>query len=337
MTEVAVVILNFNGRNFLQQFLPSVLAHSGDAKIIVADNASTDDSIAFLENEYAGSIEIIRLKKNLGYCGGYNYSLKLIEAEYFVLLNSDVEVTSGWIAPIIREFKANPSLAAAQPKVLYYNKKDHFEYAGAAGGFVDMLGYPFCRGRIFNELEKDTGQYDDNRSIFWATGACLFIRSKDFHVSGGLDEDFFAHMEEIDLCWRLNRAGRLVNYIAESKVYHVGGGTLDKSNPRKTFLNFRNGLSLLIKNLPSHSLWWKLPLRIFLDYTACFVFLMQGSPKDSIAVIKAHLKFFSNLGVDLKKREQLASLPYRVSQQYPRLLTIDFFILGKRTFKSLRF
>jgi GT2 family glycosyltransferase len=337
MTEVAVVILNYNGRSFLQQFLPSVMAHSGDAKIIVADNASTDDSIAFLEKEYSDSIEIIRLEKNLGYCGGYNYSLKLIEAEYFVLLNSDVEVTSGWITPVIQEFKANPLLAAAQPKVLYYNKKDYFEYAGAAGGFVDLLGYPFCRGRIFNNLEKDIGQYDDNRTIFWATGACLFIRARDFHTSGGLDEDFFAHMEEIDLCWRLNRAGRQVKYVGESKVYHVGGGTLSKSNPRKTFLNFRNGLSLLIKNLPSNSLWWKLPLRISLDYSASLVFLIQGSPKDSWAVIKAHLKFFGNLRADLKKRDQLAGLSYRVSQQYPRLLTVDFFLLRKRTFKSLKF
>lgn len=337
MTEVAVVILNFNGRNFLQQFLPSVVAHSGHARIIVVDNASTDDSISFLEKEYSGSVQVMQLEKNHGYCGGYNHSLKLLEAEYFILLNSDIEVTPGWIAPVINAFKANPALAAAQPKVLSYHQKDFFEYAGAAGGFVDRLGYPFCRGRIFNKLEQDNGQYDDSRAIFWASGACLFIRAKDFHASGGLDEDFFAHMEEIDLCWRLKRAGRQVAYIGESKVYHVGGGTLSKSNPGKTFLNFRNGLSLLIKNMSTLSLVWKFPLRLLLDYTAAFTFLVQGSPKHAWAVIRAHGQFFGNLGADLKKRKQLADIPYPVSQQYPRLLTFDFFILGRRTFKSLRF
>jgi GT2 family glycosyltransferase len=335
MTEVAVVILNFNGRNFLRQFLPSVIAYSASAKIIVADNASTDDSIAVLESEFSGLVEVVKIGSNLGFCGGYNYALRLIQAHYYVLLNSDVEVTSGWIDPIINILKKDPSIVAAQPKILSYHQKDCFEYAGAAGGFVDMLGYPFCRGRIFNHFEKDVGQYDDTRAVFWATGACLFIKAKHFHESGGLDEDFFAHMEEIDLCWRLNRSGHRIYYVGESKVYHVGGGTLSKSNPRKTFLNFRNGLSLLIKHLPFSDLWWKLPFRILLDWIAAVKFLLQGSPKDSWAVGKAHFNFLSGIGSDLTKRSKLNSIGYRVTNQYPRLLTFEFFLLGKKTFRDL--
>lgn len=335
MTEVAVVILNYNGRNFLRQFLPSVIAHSGAAKIIIADNGSTDDSIAVLEREFADSIEVIKIGSNRGFCGGYNYALRLIDAEYFVLLNSDVEVTKGWISPIIDLLKSDSTIAAAQPKILSYHQKDFFEYAGAAGGFVDMLGYPFCRGRIFNFIEKDSGQYDDTRPIFWATGACLFIRARVYHDSGGLDEVLFAHMEEIDLCWRLKRAGHRIYYVGESKVYHVGGGTLSKSNPRKTYLNFRNGLSLLIKHLPAASLWWKLPFRIGLDWVAALKFLLQGSPADSWAVIKAHYDFLIGIRPDLIKRRKLTSIGYKVSNQYPRLLTFEFFLLGKKTFHDL--
>ncbi len=335
MTEVAVVILNYNGSNFLRQFLPAVIANSGSAKIIVADNGSTDDSMAILAHEFSGSVEIIKIGSNLGFCGGYNYALKLIDAEYYVLLNSDVEVTPGWITPIVNLFKSDSSIAAAQPKILSYLQKDHFEYAGAAGGFVDSLGYPFCRGRIFNCIEKDSGQYDDTRPIFWATGACLFIRSRIYHDSGGLDEALFAHMEEIDLCWRLNRASHKIYYVGESKVYHVGGGTLSKSNPRKTFLNFRNGLSVMVKNLPGVDLWWKLPLRLFLDWVAALKFFLQGSPADSWAVVKAHYFFVLGIGSDVRKRRRLASLGYRVNYQYSRFLIVEFFLLGKKTFKNL--
>ncbi len=335
MTEVAVVILNYNGRNFLRQFLPFVIAHSASAKIIVADNASTDDSIAVLEREFSGLVEVIKISSNLGFCGGYNYALKLIDAEYYVLLNSDVEVTPGWINPIIDLLKSDSTIAAAQPKILSYHQKELFEYAGAAGGFVDMLGYPFCRGRIFNFIEKDSGQYDDTRPIFWATGACLFIRARVYHDSGGFDEVLFAHMEEIDLCWRLKRAGHRIYYVGESKVYHVGGGTLSKSNPRKTYLNFRNGLSLIIKHLPAASLWWKLPFRIGLDWVAALKFLLEGSPADSWAVIKAHYDFLRGIRPDLIKRRRLTSLGYQVTNQYPRLLTFEFFLFGKRTFQDL--
>ncbi len=337
MTEVAVVILNYNGRNFLRQFLPSVVAYSTEAKIIVADNASTDDSLEILERDFSHAVEIIKLNGNYGFSGGYNRALKLIEAEYFVLLNSDVEVTPNWISPIINLFKTDPMIAAAQPKILSYHQKDRFEYAGAAGGYIDALGYPFCRGRIFNSLEKDSGQYEDTRPILWATGACLFIRSHTFHESGGLDEDFFAHMEEIDLCWHLNRAGHKVYYVSNSVVYHVGAGTLSKSNPQKTFLNFRNGLSLLIKHTPATTLWWKLPLRIMLDWTAIVKFLLQGAPLDSWAVLRAHKGFFSRLQSDLEKRRKLANkkLAYLVGYQYPGLLVVDFYILGKKIFKNL--
>jgi GT2 family glycosyltransferase len=335
MTEVAVVILNYNGSNFLRQFLPTVIANSGSAKIIVADNGSTDDSIALLTREFSSSVEVIKIGSNLGFCGGYNYALRLINAEYYVLLNSDVEVTPEWISPIINLFKNDSSIAAAQPKILSYHQQDHFEYAGAAGGFVDTLGYPFCRGRIFNCIEKDAGQYDDTGPIFWATGACLFIRSRIYHDSGGLDEALFAHMEEIDLCWRLNRAGHKIYYVGESTVYHVGGGTLSKSNPRKTFLNFRNGLSVMVKNLPRADLWWKIPLRLFLDWIAALKFFLQGSPSDSWAVVKAHYFFITGIGSDVGKRRRLASLSYRVSYQYPRFLIIEFFLLGKKTFKDL--
>ncbi|MBL7862449.1 MAG: glycosyltransferase family 2 protein [Cyclobacteriaceae bacterium] len=339
MTEVAVVILNYNGRNFLLQFLPIVITCSPGAKIVVADNGSTDDSLEILEKNFSGSVDVIKIEKNLGFCGGYNYALKTIDAEFFVLLNSDIEVTPGWIGPILQVLKSDATIAAAQPKILAYHQKDHFEYAGAAGGFIDALGYPFCRGRLFNALEKDSGQYNDTRPVFWATGACLFIRSISFFECGGLDEKFFAHMEEIDLCWQLNRRGQKVYYVGESVVYHVGGGTLSKSNPRKTYLNFKNGLSLLLKNLPGSQLIWKLPLRLFLDWVAALKFLVQGSPTDCGAVVRAHLNFIGGLTGDLEKRRTLAQqgVAYPITMQYKGFLTIDFFLLGKRTFDKLEF
>jgi GT2 family glycosyltransferase len=336
MTEVAVVILNFNGRNFLQQFLPAVIIHSASAKIIVADNGSTDDSVSLLEKEFP-EVEVIKIENNLGFSGGYNYALKKVDAEYFVLLNSDVEVTANWLAPTINLFKRDSSIVAAQPKILSYHQKDAFEYAGAGGGFIDLLGYPFCRGRIFDHLEKDTGQYDDTRQVFWATGACLFIRSDMYNGANGLDEDFFAHMEEIDLCWRLNRAGHSIYYVGESIVYHVGAGTLARSSPRKTFLNFRNGISLLVLHLPARELVWKLPVRILLDLAAAFKFLLQGSLADFGAVIKATGSSLWQLRYNLIKRNKLSKqVPrFNVSKQYKRLLVADYYLLGKKTFRDL--
>lgn len=336
MTQVAVVILNYNGRNFLTQFLPSVIAHSPGAKIVVADNGSTDDSLAVLENDFQHTVTIIRLSHNLGFCGGYNAALKQVDAEIFVLLNSDVEVTPGWIEPVIGLMKNDLTIAAAQPKILSYQDKNWFEYAGAAGGFIDLLGYPFCRGRLFTTREQDHGQYNDIRPVFWATGACLFIRSKAYVDCGGLDEDFFAHMEEIDLCWQLQRKGLRVFYVGTSTVYHVGGGTLSASNPRKTFLNFRNGLTLLVKHTPGLKLMWALPLRVMLDWLAGLKFLSSGSASDCMAVFKAHVNFLQTFSSTLKKRNALKTkMGFSVGMQYRGLLPFDYFVLGKKSFRNL--
>ena len=267
MNKVAIAILNYNGKNLLEQFLPSVIKYSNGYPIYIIDNASTDDSIEFIKRQYP-AIETILLSENYGYSGGYNQGLLKINATYFILLNSDIEVTENWIGPIISLLEDNDQIAACQPKILSFLEKDKFEYAGAAGGFIDTLGYPFCRGRIFDKVETDLGQYDDTREIFWATGACLFMRSSAFQESGGFDEDFFAHMEEIDLCWRLQHLGYKIFYNHQSTVYHLGGGTLKKSNPFKTYLNFRNSLYTLYKNASFISLFWKLPLRWILDLLA---------------------------------------------------------------------
>lgn len=335
MIETAVVILNYNGKHFLQQFLPGVIAHSGTAKIIVADNASTDDSVSFLRENFSHQVEIILLDSNQGYCGGYNAALKQVDATYYVLLNSDVEVTAGWIDPVINLFKQDQSIAAAQPKILSYQTRDEFEYAGAAGGFIDSLGYPFCRGRIFNSFEKDSGQYNDTRQVFWATGACLFIRASVFHQHNGFDEDFFAHMEEIDLCWRIQQSGMKIFYTGSSHVYHVGGGTLAKSNPRKTYYNFRNGLSLLVKNLPTGQLFWKIPLRLMLDWAAVAKFLLTGLPADAWAVAKAHGSFIKNLSRDYSKRSFSTQIG-PIKTIYKGLLLIDYYLKGKRNLSDFR-
>ena len=336
--ETAVVILNYNGRELLRKFLPSVIQFSPEAKVIIADNFSSDGSVEVLAREFPG-VELIQIPQNLGFCGGYNYALKKVEAQFYVLLNSDVEVTSGWLEPMIGLMKANPAIAAAQPKILSYQNKTHFEYAGAAGGFIDTLGYPFCRGRIFNAMEEDHGQYDDTRPVFWSSGACMAIRADAFHGMGGLDEDFFAHMEEIDLCWKLNRAGYGVYCVGKSWVYHVGGGTLSKSNPKKTYLNFRNGLSLIFKHFSKEELLWKLPVRIVLDWVAALSFLLVGSGKDALAVAKAHLHFFKDLPKDYEKRKALNDLlpDNRSAPIYPRSIVMDYFLLGRSNFRKLRF
>lgn len=328
MTKTAVVILNYNGEKFLREFLPSVIQYSGEAKIIVADNASTDLSADVLKQKFP-TIELIQLANNYGFCGGYNRALKQVEAEYYVLLNSDVEVTENWLSPVIELLDHNANIAAAQPKILAYNEKDKFEYAGAAGGFIDSLGYPFCRGRVFDETEKDNDQYNDDREVFWATGACLVIRSKIYHELGGLDEDFFAHMEEIDLCWKIQRAGFKVFYCGSSNVYHVGAGTLSRSNPRKTYYNFRNGLSLVYKHWSTGNLIWKLPLRILLDYVAALKFLLSGKAADARAVIKAHYHFGKKFGKNREKRNALKKFPFTSANIYSGSILWDHFILKK--------
>lgn len=331
--SVAVVILNYNGRKWLEQFLPNVISYSPAADIVVADNASTDDSVAWLSNQHP-SVKIIRIPANLGFCGGYNYALKEINTRYYVLLNSDVEVTPRWLDPLVSLLESDANIAAAQPKILSYYQRNHFEYAGAAGGFIDTLGYPFCRGRLFNTIEEDRGQYNNNEKIFWASGACLFIRAEVFHQCGGFDESFFAHMEEIDLCWRLQRNGYNLYCCPESTVYHVGGGTLSAANPRKTYLNFKNGLSLITKNLPLVQLIWKLPLRLILDWVAAFKFCLEGSFADGRAVAKAQFKFLTSVRHDFKKRLKLtanSTIPI-----YKHLIIVDYYILKRKTYQRLR-
>ncbi|MBL6448156.1 glycosyltransferase family 2 protein [Fulvivirga sp. 29W222] len=336
MEKTAIVILNYNGEGYLRQFLPSVITHSAGCRIIVADNCSTDNSVDYVSKNHP-SVEIIKLPVNGGYSLGYNEALRQVETQYYVLLNSDVEVTDNWVIPIINMMDDDPNIAAAQPKILSYHQKSEFEYAGAAGGFIDTLGYPFCRGRIFNTLEKDSGQYNDTKQIFWATGACLFIRSEIFHKLEGFDPDFFAHMEEIDLCWRINSSGHKVMYNGSSTVYHVGGGTLHKSNPRKTYLNFRNGLSLIYKNYSTLELYIKMPLRITLDVIASVKFMLFDSFADGAAVIRAHLDFLKDLKRNYKKRRAVQQKKIRqVETIYRGSIVFEYFIKGKRKFEALK-
>ncbi len=299
---VAIVILNWNGRKYLEQFLPSVIQNSPGCQVIVADNASSDDSVAFLKTNFP-EVRIIQNNGNLGFCEGYNVALEQVEAQYFVLLNSDVQVTPGWVTPIYNLFESDAAIAAIQPKIRSFQEPEKLEYAGAGGGLIDKFGYPFCRGRIFDSLETDKGQYNDTTEIFWATGACMFVRASAFKALGGLEPAFFAHMEEIDLCWRLKNENYKIFYCGQSEVYHVGGGTLHKSNPRKTFLNFRNGLALLYKNLDNDSLWLTLLVRILLDWVSALKFLLDGQTGDAKAIIKAHKAVFENRRYWKQKRK----------------------------------
>lgn len=301
--KLAIVILNWNGKSFLERFLPSLLAQTPDyAQVIIADNASSDDSVEFLKNNYP-YIRLILNDKNYGFAGGYNNALAQVDADYYCLLNSDIEVAPNWVGPIMDVLDADSTIAAAQPKLINFADRTKFEYAGAAGGFIDKYGYPFCRGRIFESLESDEGQYDNAIDIFWASGAALFVRSDVYHALGGLDNDFFAHMEEIDLCWRIKNQGHRIVCEPRSTVYHVGGGTLPKNNAFKTFLNFRNNHFLLLKNLPKRRLLPTFFMRLILDNVAAFVFLLQGHSKDFTAVYKAHLAVIKQFGKIKAKRK----------------------------------
>lgn len=302
MNKVAVVILNWNGQPFLEQFLPSVVIHSDNARIIVADNNSTDNSIQFLQENYP-TVELIELEQNFGFAGGYNNALKQIDSEYYVLLNSDAEVTKNWLTPMIELLDSDQSIAACQPKIKDYNNKASFEYAGACGGFIDKYGYPFCRGRIFESIEKDNNQYNSIEEIFWASGASLFIRSNEYHSIGGLDEFFFAHMEEIDLCWRLKNQGKKIMVCPSSTVYHVGGGTLNKIKPQKTFLNFRNSLLTLHKNLPQKKRFTIIFIRLLLDSLAGIKFIISGKPTHTWAIVRAHFSFYGAISQNKTKRK----------------------------------
>lgn len=332
--KVAVVILNWNGRYHLEKFLPSVFnSRYPELRVIIGDNGSDDDSVAFVHENYP-AIEVIQNDRNYGFAEGYNRILSQVEADYFVLLNSDVEVDPDWVDPVIDLLESQPDMAAAQPKIRAYLNRDEFEHAGAAGGFIDAYGYPFCRGRVMHKVEKDQGQYDDVIDIFWATGAALFIKRRCWLEAGGFDGDFFAHMEEIDLCWRLKRMGYRIGYCPESLVYHVGGATLNKSNPQKTYLNFRNNLLMLQKNLPLGRAIWVIFLRFWLDFAALLSFVAQGKFKDAAAVSRAHRSFFAAFSKTAKKRDQ----PRLLSDKrgwYSGSIVWGFYLRGKKKFSEI--
>ena len=335
MEKVAVVILNYNGSRMLREFLPSVIEYSNEALVAVADNGSTDDSLQVIQSDFP-QVRLLRLVCNYGFAEGYNKALELVDAEYFVLLNSDVEVTPGWLVPLLDFMESHPEAAACQPKILSYHNKTLFEYAGASGGFIDRYGYPFCRGRVFDTVEEDKGPYDDAGRVFWATGAAMMVRSRAYKDAGGLDGRFFAHMEEIDLCWRLQARGGAVYAVPQSKVYHVGGATLAKSNPRKTFLNFRNNLLMLYKNLPAEELGGVMRVRRILDYIAAVKFLLTGSWGDFMAVVRARREYKRMRGSYSEARiRNLECRSCEVSCIAPFSLLWQYYVKRKRTYSQL--
>lgn len=325
--KIAVVILNWNGKPLLEQFLPSVIRHSRDAEVCIIDNASTDDSVDFIHKNYP-EIHLIENPQNLGFAGGYNAGLKQVKADIYCLLNSDVEVTEGWLEPFFRLFK-NEEIAAAQPKILDFHHPHKFEYAGAAGGFLDNFGYPYCRGRVFWTLEEDRGQYNDETEIFWATGACMFVRANDFWALNGFDEYFFAHMEEIDLCWRLKNHGKKIWYSGKSKVYHVGGGTLSNS-PHKTYLNFRNSLWMLVRNLPSHKILPVIFSRLVLDGITAIVFWRYHGFGHLVAIFNAHMSFYAKAGIYFEQRNSTTKNFWK-----HKFVPWQYFILGRKKIGEL--
>ena len=332
--DIAVVILNWNGQKWLEKFLPTVIEKSSMANIYIADNASTDDSISLIENNFP-SVKIIQNQLNEGYAKGYNDALKDLKEKYFVLLNSDIEVTDNWIKPIINLMEENPNISACQPKILDYNNKNSFEYAGASGGYIDNLGYPFTRGRIFDEIEPDNNQYDDVKEIFWASGACFFVRADHFNEVNGFDNNFFAHQEEIDLCWRLKIKGYQIMVHPRSVVYHVGGGTLDDSSPFKTYLNFRNNLFMLTKNLNFFSLLITLYFRLPLDGIAAVTLLKKKNGfLHLLAVLRAHLVFYVSIPRLLFKR-QISTAKTNLVGKMGFSILVKYYLEGKTKFSEL--
>ncbi|NER16686.1 glycosyltransferase family 2 protein [Spongiivirga citrea] len=329
--NIAVVILNWNGKELLKQFLPSVIAHSKYASIYLADNASTDDSIDFVTQNYP-SIKIIRNTENGGYARGYNEALQHLDEDIFCLLNSDVEVTANWLDPIVSRFQVDKNVAIIQPKILDFKKKTHFEYAGAAGGYIDKYGYPFCRGRIFHTIEKDEQQYDQACELFWASGACFFIRKQVFTELNGFDEDFFAHQEEIDLCWRAFNKSYKSYFEPSSVIYHVGGATLSTNNPKKTYLNFRNSLFMLLKNLPKRKVFPIIFVRMLLDGVAGIQFLIKLKPAHFVAIMRAHLSFYSKFRIMKSKRSTSNK-----NQNYYMLKSIvtNYYVYRRKVFRLL--
>ena len=335
--RVAVVILNYNGAAMLARFLPSVIKYSTDAAVVVADNASTDNSVAVMKEQFP-AVRLVQLDRNYGFADGYNRALKQVDAEYYMLLNSDVEVTEGWLHPLLAFMDSHPDAVACQPKLLACNRRTHFEYAGASGGFIDRYGYPYCRGRLFGTVEEEKGQYDDVCRIFWATGAAMMVRSNAYWSAGGLDGRFFAHMEEVDLCWRMQARGGAVYVVPKSKVYHVGGATLNKANPHKTFLNFRNNLLMLYKNLPAGELRGVMRTRTILDYVAAFKFLLTGCWGDFKAVLRARREYKRLRGEYAAVREQnMAAATASVIAGRSRFSILwQYYIKGKKRFSQLK-
>lgn len=338
MIEVAVVILNYNGKQYLQKFLPDVLQHSPEAEVIVADNCSTDGSQAWL-SEHFPNIRLLQLPQNYGFSKGYNQALRQVEAKFYVLLNSDIAVGPGWLAPLLALMRSNTQIAACQPCIRAYHRPDHYEHAGAAGGFIDLMGYPFCRGRLFEHTEPYNPAYADVQETFWATGACMMVRSEAYWQVGGLDDDFFAHMEEIDLCWRLKNAGHKIFYCGLSEVYHVGGGTLAYTSPFKSYLNFRNGLVMLLKNMPLAALLWVLPLRLVLDGVAGLRFLATGYAAHCWQIVRAHFYLYGHAPSIWRKRKaaQAQVIGHSHAQIMQRSVVWLHFVKKINTFEALGF
>ncbi len=337
--RVSVIILNWNGERFLKQYLPVLIKYTQPelAEIVVADNGSTDNSLLLLRNDFP-NVRLITFDKNYGFAEGYNKALDQTDTEYTVILNSDVEVTPEWLLPMVDYMDKNTDVAACQPKILAFYDRSRFEHAGAAGGFIDMFGFPFCRGRVFTEVEKDTRQYDDVSDIFWASGACLFIRTDVFKKEGGFDADFFAHMEEIDLCWRLKNRGYRISCVPQSVVYHVGGGTLNTEHPHKTYLNYRNNLLMLYKNLPANKLWIVLIARYFFDYIAALQMYVTGKKPNALSVLRARSDFaVMKLFYKEKRKENLSkSIKKDISGIYNGSMVLARYIFGRNKFSELK-
>ncbi|HEX2921351.1 MAG TPA: glycosyltransferase family 2 protein [Bacteroidales bacterium] len=339
MLKTAVIILNWNNLGYLKKFLGTVVKFSAseETKVYVADNGSTDGSVEWVLNNH-NSAQTIKLDRNYGFAGGYSIALEKIDAEYFVLLNSDVEVTPNWLVPLITYMDQNPDVASCMPRIRSWHKRDYFEYAGAAGGFIDKYGYPFCRGRVFDNIEKDFDQYNDNVDVFWASGACMVVRSSAWKDCGGFDKDFFAHMEEIDLCWRFARRGYRVSVVPASVVFHVGGGALAYDSPFKTYLNFRNNLFLLHKNLKDEDFRKIMLIRKLLDSVAAIMFLLKGKGRSFRSVLKAHSDYNKNIPSLHKKRNELSldDLPGYSMHVLNKSIVYEYFVKGNKTFKSLK-
>lgn len=328
MKEIAVVILNWNGKELLQKFLPAVVQHSNQAQIYVIDNASTDDSVAFLQTNFP-EVHLIQNQQNLGYAGGYNQGLKQVKEPIYCLINSDVLVTENWLIPILKLLGEQPEIGIVQPKILDYKRRNYFEYAGAAGGFIDAYGFPFCRGRVFDTIEKDEGQYNDITPIFWASGACFFVRKSVFEQLNGFDTLFFAHQEEIDFCWRAHIHNIQVYYCGFSTVYHVGGATLSNGNPKKTFLNFRNSLLMLYKNRPKKGKFINIFTRLSLDGLAGIHFFLNGKPQHCWAIVRSHFSFYRLIS-------QSTVNPNAIKYYHVKSIVWAYFIRRKKTFLQIK-